>query len=68
MEENVIQKRYSSPWREYLEFVKYEVKENIARITMNRADKINALNHGLWDDLIAAFDKAEWIVSKFYCE
>ena len=43
-----------------LEFVKYEVKENIARITMNRADKMNALNHGVWDDLIAAFDQAEW--------
>ena len=42
-----------------LENVLYEVKENIARITMNRGDKMNALNHGLWDDLIAAFDQAE---------
>ncbi|MFQ5382320.1 MAG: enoyl-CoA hydratase/isomerase family protein [Dehalococcoidia bacterium] len=37
----------------------YEVKENIARITMNRPEKMNALNHGLWDDLLAAFDAAE---------
>jgi len=41
------------------ELVNYEVKENIARITMNRPDKMNALNHVLWDDLIAAFDQAE---------
>ena len=27
---------------------------------MNRADKMNALNHGLWDDLIAAFEQAEF--------
>ncbi|MBW2624131.1 MAG: enoyl-CoA hydratase/isomerase family protein [Deltaproteobacteria bacterium] len=42
-----------------LENIIYEVKENIARITMNRGDKMNALNHGLWDDLLAAFDQAE---------
>ena len=42
-----------------LETVLYEVKENIARITLNRPDKMNALNHALWDDLIAAFDQAE---------
>jgi enoyl-CoA hydratase len=42
-----------------LETVLYEVKDNIARITMNRPDKRNALNHALWDDLIAAFDQAE---------
>lgn len=42
------------------ENVIYEVKEHIARITMDRSDKMNALNHGLWDDLIAAFDEAEW--------
>lgn len=42
-----------------LETVLYEVKENIARITMNRGEKMNALNHTLWDDLIAAFDQAE---------
>jgi len=43
-----------------LENILYEVKENIARITMNRSEKMNALNHGLWDDLITAFDEAEW--------
>ena len=41
------------------ETVIYEVKENIAKITMNRPDKRNALNHALWDDLNAAFDKAD---------
>ncbi len=41
------------------ESVIYEVKENIARITMNRGDKMNALNHSLWDDLLAAFAEAE---------
>jgi enoyl-CoA hydratase len=42
-----------------LENVVYEVKEHVATITMNRADKMNALNHGLWDDLISAFEAAE---------
>ena len=42
-----------------LETVIYEVKDQIARITMNRGDKMNALNHALWDDLLAAFDLAE---------
>ncbi|GAF92506.1 unnamed protein product, partial [marine sediment metagenome] len=42
-----------------LEAVIYEVKDSIARITMNRPEKRNALNHALWDDLIAAFDEAE---------
>jgi len=42
-----------------LETVIYEVKENIATITMNRGEKMNSLNHDLWDDLIAAFDEAE---------
>ena len=42
-----------------LENIIYEVKENIARITMNRGDKMNALNHTLWDNLIKAFDQAE---------
>lgn len=39
--------------------VNYEIRENVATITMDRADKKNALNHGLWDDLIGAFDEAE---------
>ncbi len=41
------------------ENVIYEVKENIARITMNRPEKKNALNYGLWEDLAAAFDQAD---------
>ncbi len=43
-----------------LENVIYDVKENVATITMNRSDKMNALNHGLWDDLLAAFNEAEF--------
>jgi len=42
-----------------LENVIYEVKDNIARITMNRGGKMNALSHALWDDLITAFGQAE---------
>ena len=43
-----------------LENVIYEVKENIARITMNRPEKKNALDYGLWEDLHAAFTDAEF--------
>ena len=39
--------------------VLYEVKENIARITMNRPDKRNALNAQLLNDIDAAFAAAE---------
>lgn len=42
-----------------LETVIYEVKDNIAKITMNRPDKRNALNHQLLDDLDAAFEEAD---------
>lgn len=42
-----------------LETVIYEVKENIASITMNRPDKRNALNHALLRDLDTAFEQAE---------
>jgi len=41
------------------ENIVYTVKENIARIQMNRPDKMNALNHALWDELLDAFDEAE---------
>jgi enoyl-CoA hydratase len=41
------------------ETVIYEVKENIARITMNRPEKRNALNHALLRDLDAAFEQAD---------
>jgi len=43
---------------EYKEVI-YEVKENIARITMNRPEKMNALGYDLWDSLLAAFAEAE---------
>ena len=42
-----------------LESVIYEVKDNIAKITMNRPEKRNALNHQLLNDLDAAFAQAE---------
>jgi len=42
-----------------LETVIYEVKEHIAKITMNRPDKRNALNYTLLDDLDAAFKEAD---------
>lgn len=41
------------------ETILYEVKENIVKLTMNRPEKMNALNKALWDDLLAAFDQAE---------
>jgi enoyl-CoA hydratase len=39
--------------------VKYSVDGGIARIVMNRPEKRNALDHGLLDDLDAAFTAAE---------
>lgn len=42
-----------------LETVLYDVKDQIATITMNRPEKRNALNHALLRDLDAAFDTAE---------
>src|SRR5690606_25777132 len=42
-----------------LETVLYDVRDGVARITMNRPDKRNALNHQLIDDLAAAFAEAE---------
>jgi enoyl-CoA hydratase len=42
-----------------LETVLYEVKENIAQITMNRPDKRNALNRQMLEDLDAAFAEAD---------
>jgi enoyl-CoA hydratase len=42
-----------------LKTVGYEVTDNIARVTMNRPEKMNAINHELWDDLFTAFDQAE---------
>ena len=45
-----------------LETVLYEVKENIAQITMNRPDKRNALNRQMLEDLDAAYK--HWQSSK----
>lgn len=42
-----------------LETVIYEVKDNIAKIIMNRPDKRNALNHALLRDLDTAFEQAD---------
>ena len=41
------------------ETVIYEVKEQIAKVTMNRPDKMNALNQALWDDVNAALQYAD---------
>ena len=41
------------------EAVLYDVRDKIATITMNRPEKMNALDHALWRDLIDAFDEAE---------
>lgn len=41
------------------EFVLYEVKDNIAYITLNRPDRLNALGGEMADQLIAAQDRAE---------
>ena len=37
-------------------FVNCEVKENIAVVTINRPEALNALNSQVLDDLAAAFD------------
>lgn len=42
-----------------LETVIYEVKDHIAKITMNRPEKRNALNHGLLRDIDTAFEQAD---------
>ena len=42
-----------------LETVLYDARDRIAKITMNRPEKRNALNHALIRDLDAAFDVAE---------
>ena len=36
-----------------------ETQENILTITMNRPEKMNAINKAMWDDLMAEFDRAE---------
>ncbi len=37
----------------------YEVKEQIAKVTMNRPDKMNAINQALWDDVNDALEYAD---------
>jgi enoyl-CoA hydratase/carnithine racemase len=41
------------------ETVLYEVKDMIAKIVMNRPEKMNAINSALWRDLGAVFKEAE---------
>ncbi len=38
-------------WLKSTEFIRYEVKERVARITLNRPDKRNSLNHALIREL-----------------
>lgn len=43
----------------HLQDVLYEVRDGVARITINRPDKYNAFREETLDDLIAAFSEAE---------
>ena len=40
------------------ETIKYEVKDNILTITLNRPDRLNAFTGQMMNDLISAFDSA----------
>ena len=42
-----------------LDTIIYEVKDHIAKITMNRPEKMNALNHALLRDIDVAFGEAD---------
>lgn len=42
-----------------MELVVYEVRDHIARITMNRPDKLNAINGQLREELFQAFEDVE---------
>ena len=42
-----------------MEFVTYEVRDRIARITMNRPDKLNAINPEMRAELFEAFEDVE---------
>ena len=39
--------------------ITYEVKDRVAILMLNRADKLNALNTSLFQEIHAAFDEAE---------
>ena len=40
------------------ETIKYEVKDKILTITLNRPDRLNAFTGQMMNDLISAFDSA----------
>lgn len=44
---------------EALRYVRYEVRDRVAYLTLDRADKRNALNHDLVSELRQAFEQAE---------
>ena len=41
------------------ETVLYDVQDQILTITLNRPEKLNAFTHGMLDELIDAFDRAD---------
>ncbi|MCK9276376.1 MAG: crotonase/enoyl-CoA hydratase family protein [Syntrophales bacterium] len=40
-------------------FITYQLQDNVATITLNRPDKLNAVNDGMLNELIEAFDQAD---------
>ena len=42
-----------------MEFVNYEVRDRIARITMNRPEKLNAINRTMREELFSCFEDVE---------
>lgn len=39
--------------------IRYEVSDRIATITLNRPDRLNAFSSAMYDEIIAAFDRAD---------
>ncbi len=46
-------------WLKSTDFINFEVKERIARITLNRPEKLNVINHRMRDEIEAALLEAD---------